>query len=462
MSRNGPSLGLFTDLYQLTMAQAYWQNSQTARATFSLFFRKYPPNRGYFVFAGLDDVVDYLEEFRFSRDDIDYLRSTHRYTDDFLEYLGELRFTGDVRAMSEGTPFFINEPVLELTAPVIEAQLVETMLVNQTTLQSVLATKASRVVHVARGKTVVDFAARRTHGTEAANKLSRVSYMAGFAGTSNVLGGALYSIPTFGTMAHSFVTTFEDEADSFRAYARVFPDASTFLVDTYDTLEGVRRAIEVGLEMKALGHSLRAIRLDSGDLLDLSLQSRAMLDDAGLGDVEIIATGGLDEFEVDSLLAAGAPIDGFGVGTKVGVSADAPWTDGVYKLVEYDGRPVVKLSAGKATLPGPKQVYRYRDESDVYIRDVVAGADELPPGGSAEPLIHEVMKKGRRLGPLPGLDELRTRFWSGLDRLPDRHKAIRSPAEYEVVVSDRLRALATKLTHEATTRHADAPTVDRR
>ena len=449
------SSGLFTDLYQLTMAQAYWQSGVIAPATFSLFFRNYPPDRAYFVFAGLPDVLEYLESFHLSSDDVDYLRSLDLFDQRFLDHVGQVRFTGNVRAMAEGTIFFADEPVIEVTAPVIEAQIVETLLVNQASLQSVLSTKASRVVQAARGRTVVDFAARRTHGTEAANKLARVSYMVGFAGTSNVLGGGLYNIPTFGTMAHSFVTTFEREADSFRAYADSFPDTSTFLVDTYDTLEGARKAIQVAQEMKRRGHALRAVRLDSGDLFDLSIKTRAMLDEAGLVEVEVFASGGLDEFEMEALLKAGAPIDGFGVGTKLGVSDDAPSADSVYKLVSYDGRPLLKLSLGKATLPGPKQVYRYRNEDGRYLRDVIARAEEPPPDGEAEPLLAEVMREGKPLVSLPTLKELRERFQREFACLPDEYKALRAPSLYQVATSQGLDRLKAKVTAGVKERELD-------
>ena len=439
------SQALFTDLYQLTMAQAYWQSGNTAHATFSLFFRNYPSNRSYFVFAGLPDVLEYLEDFHFSDEDIAFLRSLNRFNDDFLDYMSQLRFTGSARAMAEATIFFINEPVIEVSGPVVETQIVETFLLNQVTLQSMLATKASRVVEAARDKTAVDFAARRTHGTDAADKLARVSYMVGFAGTSNVMGGALHNIPTFGTMAHSWVETFEKETDSFRAYAESFPDSSTFLVDTYDTIEGTRKAIEVAHAMKRRGHTLRAIRLDSGDLLDLSLRARRLLDEAGLPEVQIFASGGLDEYDVDALLSSGAPIDGFGVGTRVGVSADAPHIDSVYKLVEYDGRPVLKLSAHKQTLPGPKQVYRFRNRDGRYLRDVLACADEQPPSEAAEPLIRPVMRNGKRLVSLPTLEELRERFRGDFACLPERHKDLRSPEQYEVVTSEDLQRLYSKV-----------------
>jgi nicotinate phosphoribosyltransferase len=442
----GPSLALFTDLYELTMAQAYWQSGQTATATFSLFVRKYPPDRAYFVFAGLADVLDYLEGLRFAPDDIDYLRSLNRFDEEFLRYLGRLRFTGSVRAMAEGVLFFINEPVIEVSGPVVEAQLAETFVVNQINLQTILATKAARVTHAARGRQLIDFAARRTHGVEAANRLARACHLAGFDGTSNTMAGARYDIPVSGTMAHSYITSFESEIESFRHFARSFPDTSTFLVDTYDTLEGTKKAAIVAREMSKQGHHLRAIRLDSGDLLDLSRKARALLDEAGLPQVQIFASGGLDEFEVDQLVRAGAPIDAFGVGTKVGVSADAPWTDCAYKLVEYAGRPVLKLSAKKQTLPGPKQVFRYRDPGGTFLRDVIGCAGESPEG--AETLLAEVMREGKRLRPDPTLEELRQRFRQEFARLPPRHKALRSPELYEVQISQRLEELRRKVVEE--------------
>jgi nicotinate phosphoribosyltransferase len=269
--------------------------------------------------------------------------------------------------------------------------------------------------------------------------------MAGFAGTSNVLAGGMYDIPTFGTMAHSFVTAFNDEIDSYRAYAKSFPDTSTFLVDTYDTLEGTRNAIVVAREMREQGHELRAIRLDSGDLLDLALKTRAMLDDAGFQNVQVFASGGLDEFEVDALLKSAAPIDGFGIGTKVGVSADAPWTDCAYKLVQYDGRPVLKLSAAKETLPGPKQVFRYRGEGGRYLRDVVAGADEPIPSDGAEPLLHEVMRVGKPAASPPTLGGLHEHFKKEFACLPDEHKALRKPKAYEVIISESLLRLQSQV-----------------
>ena len=431
MKEGGGTFDLFTDLYELTMAQADWQSGRTATATFSLYFRSYPPDRAYFVLGGMDDVLDYLETLKFTEESLAYLKSTGIFDDGFVDFLGGLRFTGSVRAMPEGTIFFANEPVVEVTAPVMEAQIVETYLLNQINLQTVLATKASRVLHAARGKALVDFAARRTHGTDAANKLARVCYMVGFAGTSNVLAGKLYGIPVFGTMAHSFIETFERESDAFRAYAASFPDSTTLLVDTYDTVEGVRRAIRVAKGMRAEGNELRAIRLDSGDLAGLAAHSRSLLDEAGFSNVEIFASGGIDEFEIDALMVAGAPIDGFGVGTK---------------LVEYDGRPTLKLSTDKQTLPGPKQVYRRSGSDESFSGDVVATADETPSDDSLEPLLTEVMAGGKRLRPRETLADLRQRFTRQFRSLPDDFKALRAPPMYPVSVSDELERQRRTLT----------------
>ena len=441
---NSPAL--FTDLYQLTMAQAYWKSGATAEATFSLFIRNYPPDRGYFVAAGVEDALDYLQGLRFSRDDIDYLRSIGSFDPGFLDFLAGVRFTGSVRGMSDGGIFFTDEPVLEVTAPVIEGQIVETRLVNLINLHCILATKAARVAGAARGREVVDFSARRTQGAEAADAVARVGYMAGYAGSSNVLAGKRHGIPVFGTMAHSFVTSFESELEAFRAYAAAFPDTTTLLVDTYDTLAGVRNAITVAGELAQRGHALRAVRLDSGDLLDLARKAHDLLDEAGFGGVRIVASGSLDEFAIEDLLAAGAPIDGFGVGTKAGVSADAPWSDCVYKLAEYDGRPVLKLSPGKSNLPGPKQVYRCRSDDGSYAGDVIASVGEAAPEGNCEPLLREQMSGGRRVSPQAPISELRSRFARESASLPGRYRKIRVPDRYEVAVSPTLERLARSLT----------------
>ena len=433
------SLSLFTDLYELTMAQAYWQSGVTADACFSLFVRRLPTNRGYLIFAGLDDMLDSLNGLRFGEGDIASLRSMGLFDEGFLEYLADLRFTGSVRAMPEATVFFANEPVLEVTAPVIEAQVVETLLLNLFNTQTMLATKAARVVEAADGRTVVDFAARRTQGIDAAIKLARAAYIAGFAGTSNVLAARRYGIPAVGTMAHSFVTSFDSELEAFSAYAASFPDNSTFLVDTYDTMEGIHNSAVVAKRMREQGHELNAIRLDSGDLLSLSLEARVMLDAAGLSNVQVLASGGLDEFQIEDLIRAGAAIDGFGVGTNVGTSADYPWLDCVYKMVQYDDKPTMKLSEDKETLVGAKQVFRRVNEDGMFAGDMIGCADEPMPEGS-EALLSDVMRDGKRLHEAPSLDELRGRCARELEHLPARYRRIRSPDECPVMVSATLLA----------------------
>lgn len=441
-------MNLFTDLYELTMAQAYWRAGVTADARFSLFARRMPSDRGYMLFAGLEDMLGALGSLRFSADDIEYLRSLDLFDAEFLDYLRGLRFSGSARAMPEATPFFADEPVLEVRAPVIEAQIVETLLLNQFNVQTMLAGKAARVVTAADGRAAVDFAARRAQGLDAAVKFARSSYIAGFAGTSNVQAGKRHGIPLFGTMAHSFITSFESELDAFNAYAAAFPNSATFLVDTYDTIAGVENAIRAAKRMRESGYELRAVRLDSGDLLDLSRKARAMLDAANLPDVQVFVSGGLDEFEIERLTTSGAAIDGFGVGTMVGVSADYPWLDCVYKMVEYDGRPALKLSEGKQTLPGGKQVFRRIDDDGMYAGDVIACADEPTPTG-ATPLLREVMRDGARLSDAPTLAEPRERFAQEFERLPSAHKRLRSPTAYSVSVSERLRALQRRATQAA-------------
>lgn len=435
------SSALFTDLYQLTMAQAYWQSGVTRDATFSLYFRNFPDNRSYYVFVGLEDVLTYLEDFHFSCDDLEALRGLDLFDDGFLGFLSRMKFSGEVRAMPEGSLFFENEPVLEVSGPLIEGQLVETYLVNQVNLQSMLATKAARTIHAAGGRQVVDFAARRTHGTDASLKLARASYIAGFAGTSNVQAAAAYGIPPVGTMAHSFITTFDREIDAFNAYGASFPDSSTFLVDTYDTEEGVKNAVDCALRMRQLGHSLRGIRLDSGDLASLSRMARAALDEEGLDSVQVFASGGLDEYAIESLVASGAPIDGFGVGTKVGVSADAPFTDFVYKMVKYARRPIMKLSDEKETLPGAKQVFREFDQNRTFRRDIIGSDSDTELADQAVPLLRVVMERGKRLQPRVDLDQVRSHFENQFARLPAELKALRPRSAYPVSLSDRLVAL---------------------
>lgn len=439
------------------MAQAYWQAGKTASGTFSLSIRTYPPGRGYFVLSGINDVLAHLETLRFSRDDLDYLRSLNLFDGAFLDYLAKLRFTGTVRAMSEGSIFFANEPVLEVEAPVIEGQILETFALNRINFQSVLATKASRIVHAAHGRLIVDFGARRAHGIDAADYLARASYLVGFAGSSNLRACARFGIPAFGTMAHSFVTTFEDEREAFMAYARSFPDTSTFLVDTYETTEGLRNAVQVVLRMKQEGHSLVAVRLDSGDIGAQSIEARRLLDDSGLDDVQVFASGGLDELEIEKLLREGARIDGFGVGTKVGVSADAPWTDCTYKLVEYAGRPLMKFSVGKESLAGPKQVFRSYGPDGSYEHDTISLSTESPAQERVRPLLNVLMRSGKLTSSPPTLADSRQHFVREFARLPDRYKTLRLPETYRIEVSDELRDLQDRIRLETRGRRRGSP-----
>jgi nicotinate phosphoribosyltransferase len=422
---------LLVDLYQLTMGQAYFDAELADReATFDLFFRRLPGGWGYLLAAGLGSVADYLDELSFTDDDLDHLDGTGRFSSAFLGHLQRLQFTGDVRAMPEGTPFFPGEPVLELEAPVIEAQLAETMVLNLVHFQSLVAGKAARSVDVARGTTLVDFGMRRTHGADASLLAARSSYLAGFDATSNVLAGREYRIPTAGTMAHSFVESFADELEAFRSFARSYPHDTILLVDTYETEEGTRKAAEVGRELERRGSRLRGIRLDSGDLLDLSRRAREILDEAGLADVAIFASGGLDEHDVERLLTAGAPIGGFGIGSRLGTSADAPYLDMAYKLVELDGRPTLKLSPGKATLPGRKQVWRVAEEG-LFSRDVVERDETDGPEGG-EPLLKPLARAT--------LADARERAAAERRRLPARHRTL-AAAPYEVAVGPELEAL---------------------
>lgn len=436
-------LGLLTDFYELTMAQSYFAEGMGGEATFSLYVREYPPDRGYMVAAGIDDAIDCLGALSFSEDSVDYLRETGAFANDFLDYLRRFRFDGSVRAMPEGSIFFTDEPVLEVTAPVIAAPLAETIVINQVQYQTLLATKSARCVQAAKGRPLADFAARRTHGTEASLRMARASYMAGFGATSNVLAARRYGIPPTGTMAHSYITSFDDEGAAFRAYARRFPDRSILLLDTYDTINAAHIAVEVAQEMEADGHRLTGVRLDSGDFDSLSRQVRRILDDAGLEYVRIVASGGLDEYTLERLVGGGAPIDMFGVGTRVGVSADAPSCDMVYKMVCYNGRPVMKLSTGKASLPGGKQVFRHHAADGKMCGDTIALDDEIHDQGA--PLLELAMSGGERVAPASRIDVVRRRVADGLAALPMQCKELRSPAEYPVSASEGVRRLETQI-----------------
>jgi nicotinate phosphoribosyltransferase len=431
-----PPGALLTDLYELNMAASYLRLGMDQEATFSLFVRALPPTRGFLVSAGLEPCLEFLETFEFPEKDLDYLEKELGFPREVVDAFAGLRFQGEVWAVPEGRIVHAGEPLLEITAPIAVAQLIEPYLLNQITFQTTIASKAARCVIAADGRDVVDFSLRRTHGLEAAVTVARVSSIVGFSATSNVEAARALGLDVAGTMAHSYVESFPTEADAFRAFANHFPNRTTFLVDTYDTLNGVRTAIDVIRELGLTDHL--GVRLDSGDLGELAGQTRKILDEAGLPHVRIFVSGGLDELEVHRLVQDGAPIDAFGIGTRMGVSADAPSLDSAYKLVEYDGRPMIKLSSQKVTAPGRKQVFRGPDGDTIGLRE-----EPLPP--DTEPLLVPVMSDGKRTGPHRTLDTARALFRADLGRLPEGARRIENPMPLEPRTSESL----SRLTDEA-------------
>jgi nicotinate phosphoribosyltransferase len=425
---------LLTDLYELNMTASYLRRGMTGIATFSLFVRSLPPARGFLVAAGIESCLDRLQDFRFEEDDIRYLRDTLRYEPRDLEAFRRLRFTGDIWAIPEGSVALAGEPILEVTAPLPEAQLIETMFLNLITFETTIASKAARSVVAAGGIDVIDFSFRRTQGIEAGIDVARLSSMVGFISTSNVEAARRLGLVAAGTMAHSYIEAFPTEVDAFRAYAQDFPGRVTFLVDTYDTITGIKHAIATIRELGPTGRL--GIRIDSGDLVALSRQARRMLDQAGLPHVRIVASGGLDEFSIDQLVRGGAKIDAFGVGTRMGVSADHPYLDTAYKLVCYEGRPVMKLSRGKVTAPGRKQVFRRPRP----FGDLVGLYDEEPPRGY-ERLLEPAMIKGERRAPRAPISEAKARFAVDLARLPAAAKDISLPRPPLMRQTPALRAM---------------------
>ena len=432
---------LYTDLYQLTMLQAYWREGMDDTAVFDLFVRRLK-DRNFLLACGLEQALEYLETLSFSDEALAYLEEQGAFEEAFLDWLADFTFTGDVYAVPEGTPVFPDEPIVEVVAPIGEAQLAETFLLNQITFQTTIASKAARVVRAARAggaeRLVADFGMRRMHGTDAAMKAARAAYIAGVDATSNVAAGKAYDIPVTGTMAHSYVEAHDSEMDAFRAFADLYPE-TILLVDTYDTLAGVRKVIDLAEEHGA-DFSVRGIRLDSGDLAALAKEARTLLDGAGLGDVQIFASSGLDEHKITDLLDRGAPIDGFGVGTKMGTSADQPALDSAYKLCGYAGQPRMKLSTEKSNLPGRKQVIRQYEDGTA-LRDVIATeADDRHVGA---PLLDRVMADGERTeaGASRPLDAHREHAAARVSELPDRLHALETdPERYEVVLSDAMEA----------------------
>lgn len=427
---------LLTDLYELTMAASYFERQMDDSATFSLFVR-HDPRRGFFVAAGLAPVLDLLASFRFGDDDLAYLDSTELFKTPFLDYLRHLRFEGEAWAMPEGTLFFPDEPILEVTAPLIQAQILETVLINTMGLHTLIATKAARCVHAAKGRPLIDFGLRRTQGQAAGLAAARSTYLVGFESTSNLLAGKQYRIPVSGTMAHSYIQAFDSESDAFDAYTQSFPHRSVLLIDTYDTLQGAHAAVQVAKRMRSSGFDLIGVRLDSGDLTELSRQVRRIFDEAGLESLKIFASSGLDEYRVAEALANRAAIDAFGVGTRIGVSADAPYLEMVYKMVQHAGRPVCKWSPGKRTLAGRKQVYRRLDPDGRYLDDIIGLRNESIPRSTE--LLEPVMNQGRVLVSDTDLDTIRSHFRAEFDRLPEQFKALRDPPRYPVEVSGSLQ-----------------------
>jgi nicotinate phosphoribosyltransferase len=443
MSRELPRLAnpgaLLTDLYQLTMLQAYFERDMLGTAVFEFFARKLPAGRNFYLAAGLEQALDYLEQLRFSQAELDWLGEQGQFKPAFLDYLAQLRFSGDVHAMAEGTPFFANEPILRITAPLPQAQLVESRLINLLHFQSLIASKAARMVLTAPGKRLVDFGLRRSHGAEAGVYAARASYLAGFDASATVLAGAQFGIPLAGTMAHSFIQAHSDEVAAFEHFAHSLPDTVLLLIDTYDTEAAARKVVELAPRLAAAGIRIQGVRLDSGDLGEHARKVRAILDRGGLSAVTIFASGNIDEYLIRRLLQAGAPIDGFGIGTHLGTSSDVPALDCAYKLQEYAGTPRRKRSEGKATWPGRKQVYRRYDAEDRCCGDTLTLEDDATEG---MPLIQPVMRQGRRLQPSPPLTQVRAYTRQQLERLPLALRCLEPAADYPVAVAPALRALA--------------------
>jgi nicotinate phosphoribosyltransferase len=450
-----PAAGTVTDLYEVAMALVYLRQGRTAPATFSLMVRNLPPDRGFLVATGLGDAIDFLEHFEIGAREVSAFATALRRPQEDLAPLRGLRFTGDVWAVPEGRVVLAGEPLLEVTAPLPQAQLVETFLLNQVVHQTALTSKAARCVLAAHGVPVVDFSLRRCHGVEAGMHAARAGAVVGFAGTSNVAAALRYGLTASGTMAHSFVEAFGDEATAFRAFAADAPDPVILLVDTYDPRQGVRVAAEVLRELPE--HRIGGIRLDSGDLAELATQARQILDAAGLPGARIVVSGGLDEYAIEDLLTAGAPVDVFAVGSEVGTAADAPYLDAAYKLVEYDGRPVMKLSAGKVTQPGAKQVFR----GPGCIDELALRGEPRPP--DAEPLLEPVIRAGRRAQPqessVAEVVLAARRFVGDLEQLPEPLRTIRYPGQLLPRRSGRLRSLSAEvrsgLQEHRTTAHAE-------
>jgi len=430
---------LFTDLYQLTMLQSYFQEQMEDIAVFELFVRKLPPNRNFLLAAGLQQVLEFLEQLQLTAQELDWLAASGMFKSAFLERLAALRFTGDVHAMPEGTVFFADEPIIRITAPFPEAQLVESRIINLMHFQTLIASKAARSVLAAPDKLLVDFGMRRAHGDEAGLLAARASYLAGFTGTSTVCAGQYFDIPLYGTMAHSFIQAHRDESQAFEHFALANPGNVVFLIDTYNTEAAAQKVVELAPSLRARGIDIKGVRLDSGDLGEHARQVRNILDQGGLAKTTIFASGDIDEYKLEQLLSQHAPIDGFGIGTRMDTSADAPYLNCAYKLQEYAGQARRKRSEGKATWPGRKQVYRLYDAEGFMSADTLTLADSVCEG---RPLLELVMKNGRTLAPYPSLETLKKYARQQLDSLPPALRGLNMAPVYPVRVSDELVDLA--------------------
>lgn len=438
---NPLSSPLLTDHYQLTMLQSYLEQGMEEPAVFEFFVRKLPPGRNFMVAAGLEQALDFLENLKFSAEELAWL--TPRFPPSLITYLEQFRFHGDVHAMPEGTIFFPDQPILRITAALPQAQLVESRIMNLLHFETLIASKAARFIIVAPGKLLVDFGMRRAHGAEAALLAARASYLAGFSGTATVLAGPLYGIPLFGTMAHSYIQAHEDEATAFEHFARCYPNSAVLLIDTYDTEAAAAKIVALIRKFHAEGINIEGVRLDSGDLGAHARRVRQILDEGGLKKTTIFASGNLDEYRLHALLSSAAPIDGFGVGTALDVSSDAPSLDCAYKLQEYGGKPRRKRSEGKATWPGKKQVYRNYGVNGRMSGDVVALEEKDPHDG--QPLLIRVMQDGRRIQADATLDQMRQRTLAEYARLPEVMNTLETAPAYPVVISPALQALASQL-----------------
>lgn len=436
---NPASSVLLTDLYQLTMLQGYHDSNMKDVAVFEFFVRKLRPGRGFLMAAGLDQVLEFLQGLHFTPEELEWLASTGRFSKNLLAHLETLRFTGDVHAMPEGTIFFPNEPILRVTAPIAQAQLVETRLINLLNFQTLIASKAARMVLMAPDKQLVDFGLRRAHGAEAGLLAARASYIAGFTGTATVLAGMQFGIPLFGTMAHSFVQAHDDETLAFEHFAHAQPDNVVLLIDTYDTEAAARKVVALAPQLEHDGIRIKGVRIDSGNLTDHAYQVRRILDAGGLKHVTIFASGDLDEHVLRDMLAAGAPVDGFGIGTRMDTSSDVPYLDCAYKLQEYAGKARRKRSEGKQTWPGRKQVYRNYDADGRMSWDIVTLEEDIHPG---EPLLISVMRGGRRLAAAATLEDVRSHAAASLARLPEPLRRLQEPHDYRVEIARALHELA--------------------